>query len=58
MSYAELLDAVLTDGAMEWGPVIVLTAAEREACTKLNALREDTTNKSDSARRVPARGAL
>ncbi len=40
MSYAELLEAIQTEGAIEWGPAIVLTSDERADCVTLNARRE------------------
>jgi hypothetical protein len=40
MSYSELLTAVQTQGAIEWGPALMLTPEEAEACVTLNSRRE------------------
>ncbi len=57
MSYAELLAAVQIEGAIEWGPAIVLTAEEAEACALLNARRERIDHPKPSSF-LEARSAL
>lgn len=40
MSYAELVEAIQTEGAMEWASALRLMQEEQEACAALNSLRE------------------